>query len=116
LHSVATVGLHGVIGQLVNERASEIAVRLALGAHPRQILRRFVGAGLRWSGVGVAAGFFAFAILQRWMADVLYEVKPFDPWVSAFACSVILVVVVAAVWFPAWRASRIAPQQVLRHE
>lgn len=114
--ALAAVGLHGVIGQLVNERRSEIAVRLALGARPGQILGRFMATGLRWAMVGVGTGLLGFAMLQRWIASLLFEVKPFDGPAIAFSCAVILLATVTAIWIPATRASRIRPQEILRQQ
>ncbi|HYP05926.1 MAG TPA: ADOP family duplicated permease [Bryobacteraceae bacterium] len=113
---LAIAGLHGVTAQMVSERAPEIAVRLALGAEPRQILRLFLASGLTWAGVGLLAGLAAFAFAQRWIANLLFQVKASDGLAVTVACAIVMVGVAGAVWMPARRASRTDPQQVLRHE
>ncbi len=113
---LAAVGLHGVVAQGVGERTSEIGVRLALGASPGQILARFLAEGLRAGAAGLLIGLAATVFVQRWLAGLLYEVKPFDPPTFVAAGAGVITVVLLAVWWPACRASRIDPQAVLRYE
>ena len=56
---LATIGIYGVIAQVVAERTQEIGIRMALGARPEQILRQFLGHGLRAGGLGLALGLVA---------------------------------------------------------
>ena len=53
---LAAVGLYGVVGYLVQRRAGEIGVRMALGAEPRQVERMIVRGSLRLVLGGVLAG------------------------------------------------------------
>src|SRR5688572_31767110 len=52
--SLAAIGVYGVMSLLVSERTQEVGVRLALGAHPIQMLKMLVGQALRLALVGVA--------------------------------------------------------------
>jgi putative ABC transport system permease protein len=113
---LAAIGLHGVVAQVVGERAPEIGVRMALGARPQQIRAQFLRYGLKPGAAGLVLGLGAALFAQRWLTGLLYEVKPFDPLTIAAACGGILFVLVWAVFWPARRASRIDPQSVLRHE
>ena len=113
---LAAVGLHGVLSQLVGDRAPEIGVRMALGARPVQILTHFLRYGIVWGGLGVGIGLAAARYAQNWLADLLFEIRPFDPGTFIAAAIGVLMIALTAVWWPAWRASRIAPQSVLRHE
>ena len=113
---LATIGIYGVIAQVVAERTQEIGVRIALGARPGQILGQFLGHGLRSAGLGIALGGVATFAIQKWISGLLYQVKAFDWLTIAAALAAILIVLLVAVWWPARRASRIDPQIALRYE
>jgi ABC-type antimicrobial peptide transport system permease subunit len=113
---LAAIGLHGVVAQVVGERAPEIGVRMALGARPQQIRAHFLRYGLKPGAAGLVLGLGASLFAQRWLTGLLYEVEPFDPLTIASACGGIVFILLWAVFWPARRASRIDPQSVLRHE
>jgi len=112
---LAILGLYGVIAQVVSERTREIGIRMALGAHPAQILSQFMLQGARSGLLGLGLGFAAVLYAQRWVSGMLYQVKAFDIATYCAAILVILSMLLIAVWWPARRASRIDPQQALRH-
>jgi ABC-type lipoprotein release transport system permease subunit len=113
---LAMVGLHGVVSQIVGERTVEIGVRLALGARPAQILAHFLGYGLAAGGAGLMLGLAGAVWAQQWLAGLLYEIRPSDPPTFAAAALAVLVTLLATVFWPARRASRIDPQRALRYE
>lgn len=113
---LATIGLNGVISQVVGERTQEIGIRMALGARPSQVLAQFVRQGLLAGTAGLLIGLLASAWAQRWITGFLYEVKPFDAATFAAASATVLAILAIAVYLPARRASRIEPQSVLRYE
>jgi putative ABC transport system permease protein len=113
---LAMVGLHGVVSQIVGERTVEIGVRLALGARPAQILAHFLGYGLAAGGAGMALGLAGAGWAQQWLAGLLYEVRPFDLPAFGAAALAAMATLLAAVFWPARRASRIDPQRALRYE
>ncbi|HWC98844.1 MAG TPA: ABC transporter permease [Candidatus Sulfopaludibacter sp.] len=113
---LATIGIYGVIAQVVAERTQEIGVRIALGARPGQILRQFLAHGIRSAALGLAVGGAAMLFIQKWISGLLYEVKPFD-WLTVVAALVaVLIVLMVAIWWPARRASRVDPLTALRYE
>ena len=113
---LATIGIYGVIAQVVSERTQEIGVRMALGARPDQILRRFMGQGLRAAGLGLVLGAVTTIYIQNWISGMLYQVKALDAATLAVSVAAIVLILLFAVWWPARRASRIDPQIALRYE
>jgi ABC-type antimicrobial peptide transport system permease subunit len=113
---LATVGLYGVVAQVVGERTNEIGIRMALGARPGQILAQFARQGLRAGIAGLGCGLAAAAYAQQWVAAVLYQIRPFDLATFGSAGAGVLTLLLAAVWWPARRALRVSPQQALHYE
>jgi predicted permease len=113
---LTTAGLYGVVAQLVAHRTNEIGIRMALGAQPGQILAQFARQGLRAGVIGLACGWAAAAYAQRWVAPMLYRIRPFDLATFGSASVGVLMLLAAAVWWPARCASRIDPQRALHYE
>jgi putative ABC transport system permease protein len=113
---LASVGIYGVIAYAVVRRTHEIGIRLALGAHRRDVLRLVVFQGLRLIALGVAIGTLASLALTRLLTSLLYQVEPSDP--VAFLCGIGLLVAVAilASYIPARRAAKVDPMVTLRYE
>lgn len=113
---LASIGLCGVLAQFVAQRTREIGVRMAIGAGTPQIVKLIARRG----GVPVMAGLafglaFTFGI-TRLLANLLYGVKPADPW-TLFAGSLIMVIAAGAgVLYPMRRATRVDPMSALRSE
>ncbi len=113
---LSAIGLHSVVAQVVGERTPEIGIRMALGARPAQVLAQFLLQGLRAGIVGLLVGLAAAAYAQKWLASLLYEIRPFDLATFCLASAGVLALLTFAVWWPARRASRIDPQVALRYE
>ncbi len=113
---VAALGLYGLLAYTVARRRREIGVRMAMGAHPRQVLRAVLGEGLRLVLFGVALGAAASWAVMRALGNLLYGVAPDDPWVLAGAAGVLIAVGVVASYAPARRAAAIDPVVSLRSE
>jgi len=112
--ALAVVGVYGVLSHTLTQRRRELAVRLAIGARPGEVRRLVVQSGLRLATVGVALGLVAAAAGGRVLAALLYEVSPTDPTTLAAVAAVLLGAAAAASWFPARRATRVSPAEVLR--
>ena len=113
---LAAIGLYAVVAFAVGQRTSEIAVRMAVGAHARQIVGRFIGDGLRLGAIGLFVGLPLSLIVLRMLltADVLPSV-PFVP-VAAIAALGVLVVALTGTWIPARRAAAVDPASILRQD
>jgi predicted permease len=114
--ALACVGLYGVVAHLASQRIREIGVRMALGAPPGHIYRLVAGRGLGLTLIGVAIGLPLALVASRGLTFLLYGVSPADPATFVVVPLAFLAVALAAVSLPAWRALRIDPQRVLRHD
>jgi putative ABC transport system permease protein len=113
---LALVGLYGVMSYIVAQRNREIAVRLAVGAEPRDVLRLTLGRAMRLTLTGIAIGVLGALLLTRLMSGLLFEIAPTDPY--TFLGVLVLVAVVAglASYLPARRAANVDPILALRSE
>jgi putative ABC transport system permease protein len=114
--ALALLGIYGVMAHSVAERTREIAIRMALGATRRTVLRRTLRNALTLAGFGIGAGLLASAICTRLLSSLLYGVKPLDPATLAGAVGLLLACSALAGWIPARRAAGIDPMQALRGE
>jgi ABC-type antimicrobial peptide transport system permease subunit len=72
--------------------------------------------GLQLTVIGIAAGLAGALALNRLIASLLFGVQPTDTVTIALVIATITAVALAASWMPAWRASRMDPNIVLKDE
>ena len=113
---LAAVGLYSVLAFSVAARSHEMGVRIALGAHARDVLRLVVGEGVRVAAVGVAIGLVVVLAAGRLVESLLFETSPRDPLVLGGVAVVLVVVATAASLLPGLRATRADPNVALRAE
>ena len=111
---LASLGIYGLISYSVSRRATEIGIRMALGASPQvvrnQILRHTLTLGL----AGIVLGTVGALIVSRLMGSLLYGVTSTDFATFAGAIVLLFLVAVTAGLLPALRASRIEPRVALQ--
>jgi putative ABC transport system permease protein len=113
---LAAIGLYGMLTYGVTQRTRELGVRLALGALParlRAMVLKQVGA---MTAIGCCLGLAAAIALGSAVQAMLFGVSVYDPLAYGAAIAVLCLVVLVASYFPARRASSIAPMAALRHE
>ncbi len=113
---LAAIGLYGLIASLVVRRATEIGVRVALGAAPRQIEGMVVRGALRLAVLGAMLGGLGALATARVLGSLLHGLPPWDPPTYAGAVALLVLVAGVAAWVPARRAARVDPVTVLREE
>ena len=111
---LAIVGLVSLISLDVAHRQREFAIRLALGARPREVSRRVLRETLARVGLGAGAGLVAAAIFSRTLQALLFGVPPLHWPTYATVLIVVVMASVVAAWAPVRWASRTDPVTVLR--
>jgi predicted permease len=111
---VAAVGLHGVIGYNVTQRAHELGIRVALGAQRFDVVRLVIAQAVMFVGVGLGIGVSIALGVARWMQPLLFDVSARDPAVFLGVILVVSVVSLVASLGPALRATRADASSVLR--
>jgi predicted permease len=111
---LAAVGLYGVLAYIVQQRALEIALRLAVGAQRGDVLRMILKRGMLLAAIGAAAGLGISFVVTRFLATLLYGVKPFDALTFGGMSLVLLAVAFVASAAPAYRAAKTDPMTTLR--
>ena len=113
---LAAMGLFGVVSGSVTRRRHEFAVRLALGADHRRVMRLVLGEGARLVAMGLLIGAPGIYVAGRLMRGVLVGVSPLDPLTLATVGLGLALVSLAACYVPARRVLRLEPAQSLRQE
>jgi putative ABC transport system permease protein len=113
---MAAVGVYGVMALVVSERASEMAIRLALGAEPSRVLRLVLRQGLSLALAGCAIGVVAAIVIAPSISSQLFGVRPVDPLTLVSVTLIVLGIAALACFVPARRTMRIDPVAALRTE
>ena len=113
---LSAFGIYASISFTVGQRTREIGVRMALGAAPLVIVRWVLSRAMWLAGLGVIVGGMGAFGVTRWLRGALYGVTPADPWVFGGLAVFLPMVVLAAAFVPARRASRLQPGDALQGE
>jgi putative ABC transport system permease protein len=111
---LAAIGLYGVMSYAVARRSNEIAIRMALGATSRDVLRLMLGQACRLLVIGLAVGTVLALAAGRTAGTLLFGLQPNDPLTFAASAFVLAMVALAAAYLPAARATRVSPLDGLR--
>ena len=111
---LASIGIYGVMSYSVAERTRELAVRMALGAGPREILRLVLGEGLGLTAAGLVLGLAVSLAATRLMSSLLFGVSATDPVTFGGAVGVLAATALLASFLPARRGMRLSPVRALR--
>ena len=111
---LAVAGTYAVLSYLVTQRRRELAVRMALGASPRDIVSLVARESGLMIGAGVLVGLVGAVAVARLLAGLLYGVGALDPAVVIAVIAVASIAGVAAATLPARRAALVDPCTSLR--
>ena len=113
---LAAVGLYGVMAYTVQQRTSEIGVRMALGADRMRVITMVLRGAFSQIGIGLALGIPAAIGAGRLMTNQLFGVKPWDPIMLSLATMLLGLAALLASAIPARRAAGVEPMVALRNE
>ena len=113
---LVSIGVYGTLAYAVTRRTSEIGIRVALGARRGRVLWMVLRESVLVVACGLVLGLPAAFAATRFVASMLFGVKPYDT--AAIAATVLILAAAgaAAGLVPAYRASRIDPMRALRYE
>jgi putative ABC transport system permease protein len=113
---LAVVGVYGVMSHAVAQSSHDIGIRMAIGAHGKDVVRLFVREGVLLTSIGLTLGTLGAFGLTRLMTTLLFGVTPTDP--STFAAIAVLMGLIALVacYVPARRATSVDALTSLKHE
>jgi putative ABC transport system permease protein len=111
---LAVGGVYAMVAYAVSQRTHELAVRVALGAKPVEVVRTVMSRGLGAVAIGLGAGVMLALGLGRVISALLYGVSAHDPLIYVAAPTILGLVAVASALLPALRASRVDPIAALR--
>jgi ABC-type antimicrobial peptide transport system permease subunit len=113
---LAMAGVYGVMAYLVTQRASEIGLRMALGADRGQIVRLVLARGVKLAGAGIAVGFLGAFGATRLLQSMLFGITATDPLTYGTMAVAVAAIALLACALPAWRAATVDPLVALRQD
>jgi putative ABC transport system permease protein len=111
---LAAIGVYGLTAGEVSGRWQELAIRLALGASRRAALWSAIQPATTAVVVGMGLGFLATLALGRWIAALLYGLRPADPATLVTVAGGVGALGFIAAMTAARRVLRADPAEVLR--
>ena len=113
---LSVVGLYGLVSYSVARERREIGVRIALGAHARDVMGQVLRRALTLTTIGALAGLVGAAGLSRLVEGLLFGVSPVDGATYALVGGLMVAVALATTAFPALRAARTDPMEAMRSD
>jgi len=113
---LAGIGIHGLLSFTVSNRSAELAVRMALGAQPRDILRIVLQHSLTLAVAGVTIGAALAYVAARSMQALLAGIPPADAATFLVAIALCFLMTLAGSLVPSIRALRVDPITAIRSE
>jgi putative ABC transport system permease protein len=114
--AIAVSGVGGILALSVARRGREIAIRMALGARPGEVMRMVVGQGMKHVLFGLAIGIGVALLVTGALRELLFQITPTDPVTFIGVIALLIVTALGACLIPATRATRIEPSAALRSE
>jgi ABC-type antimicrobial peptide transport system permease subunit len=113
---LSSIGIYGVITQMVVQRRRELGIRAALGASSTRLVALVFREGMALTVVGVVVGVIASLGAGKLLARFLYGVSGTDSSMPIVSVCTLTLVAAIACYVPARQATRIDPVGALRSE
>jgi len=113
---LAVVGVYGVKAYAVACRTREIGIRMALGAHRKDVFALIMRQGALQTALAVSVGLLLSLAAGRVLAQILYQVSPSDPFALIASSVMLTTAALLACFLPARRATHVNPITALRTE
>jgi putative ABC transport system permease protein len=113
---LAVVGVYGVKAYAVACRTHEIGIRMALGAHRKDVFALIMCQGAIQTGLAVSLGLLLSLGAGRVLSQILYQVSPSDPFALITSSLLLALATLLACFLPARRAMHVNPITALRTE
>ena len=114
--ALAVIGIFGIVSFAVTQRIREMAIRQAIGAPRRAVVRSLIWEGMFLTFVGLVVGLGITIPLGTLMRSLLVGVGPFDPLAVGGGSALLVAAAFAARVFPAHRVMKVDPLTVQREE
>jgi predicted permease len=111
---LSSVGIYGLVSNLVNQRTRELGIRMALGCTVREAMLEVSRAGMAATGAGLAAGLFLSFAAVKALRSQLFGVALYDPLTLCAVCALLALVALLSAVLPTFRIASIDPAETLR--
>ena len=106
---MACMGVYSLLAYQVAQRTREFGIRIALGAHPRDVLRIVFREGTRLLLTGLILGLGISLVLATVITSQVFIVPLLDLWALTVTSATLGITTLLACWLPARRATRVDP-------
>jgi predicted permease len=113
---LSSVGIYGLVSNLVNQRTRELGIRMALGCTLQGAMLEVSRSGVVATGVGLACGLFLSSAAVKVLRSQLFGVALYDPLTLCAVSALLALVAVLAAVLPTFRIAKIDPAETLRAE
>jgi len=113
---LAVVGVYGVKAYAVACRTREIGIRMALGAHRKDVFALIMRQGAMQTALAVSVGLLLSLAAGRVLSQILYGVSSTDPFALITSSLMLAAAALLACFLPARRATYVNPITALRTE
>ena len=113
---LAAVGLYGVLAFWVNQGVRDLAIRVAMGARPADVVLQVMRRGIWMAGIGLGIGLVAAFGIGVVVSRLVFGVSATDPAAYAVGVVSLLATSILATFLPAYRAARLDPVRALKAE